>query len=118
MTPLASRIPSRYTRLVPDPVPRIKHPMAATQVASPFHRDGWVWEEKYDGWRVIAYKDGAAGHLVSRNGKDLIRRFAELAAVGRLPAWTLLLDGEVARFDTRLISRFEWLRGRPQEQIE
>jgi len=27
----------------------------------PFHRDGWVYEEKYDGWRMIAYKDGARG---------------------------------------------------------
>jgi hypothetical protein len=24
-------------------------PMAATQVREPFHRDGWVYEEKVDG---------------------------------------------------------------------
>ena len=91
--------------------------MAATQVARPFHRDGWVWEEKYDGWRVVAYKDGAAVHLVSRNGKDLTRRFAErAAALVWLPARTLILDGEVVVFDTNLISRFEWLRGRPKEE--
>jgi ATP-dependent DNA ligase len=23
----------------------------------PFHRPGWVYEEKYDGWRIVAYKD-------------------------------------------------------------
>ena len=33
-------------------------PMAPTLVREPFHRDGWVYEEKVDGWRIIAYKDG------------------------------------------------------------
>jgi len=31
----------------------------ATLVAKPFHHDGWIYEEKYDGWRVVAYKDGS-----------------------------------------------------------
>jgi len=28
--------------------------MQAEQVARPFHRDGWIYEEKYDGWRMAA----------------------------------------------------------------
>jgi ATP-dependent DNA ligase len=31
-------------------------PMIPTQVKKPFHRDGWVYEEKIDGWRMLAYK--------------------------------------------------------------
>jgi bifunctional non-homologous end joining protein LigD len=90
--------------------------MAATDVARPFHRDGWVYEEKYDGWWMIAYKDGTAVRLVSRAGKDHSRRFAELAAAVRaLPPMTLILDGEVAIFDDKLISRFEWFRKRPED---
>jgi bifunctional non-homologous end joining protein LigD len=82
--------------------------MAATQVGKPFHRDGWVYEEKYDGWRMVAYKDGTAVRLVSRAGKAHEWRFAELAAAIRaLPPLTLILDGEVAIFDDALISRFE-----------
>ena len=27
--------------------------MHATQVATPFHRPGWVYEEKVDGYRII-----------------------------------------------------------------
>ncbi len=38
-------------------LPRITLTQAG-EVARPFHRDGWVYEEKYDGWRVVAYKDG------------------------------------------------------------
>ncbi len=31
--------------------------MHATQVAQPFHTPGWVYEEKYDGWRMLVVKD-------------------------------------------------------------
>ena len=54
--------------------------MQADEVAHPFHREGWVYEEKYDGWRMVDYKDGTAVRLLSRAGKDHRRRFAELVA--------------------------------------
>ena len=39
------------------------------------------------------------------------RRFADIAAaVAKLSARTLVLDGEVAIYDEQLRSRFEWLR--------
>ena len=86
-------------------------PTAPTLVRGPFHRDGWVYEEKVDGWRMLAYKDGDRVRLVSRNGRDHTRRFADLAAaVAKLSARTLVLDGEVAMYDQRLRSRFDWLR--------
>jgi bifunctional non-homologous end joining protein LigD len=91
--------------------------MAATQIAKPFHRRGCVYEEKVDGWRVLAYKDAAGVRRVSRNAKDLTRRFPELAAaVAALKPPTLLLDGEIAVFDSQLISRFEWIRARPTDE--
>ena len=90
--------------------------MQADEVAHPFHRDGWIYEEKYDGWRMVAYKEGTAVRLVSRAGKDHSRRFADLAAAIRaLPPDAVILDGEVAIFDDRLISRFEWFRKRPED---
>ena len=44
-----------------------------------------MYEEKYDGWRMVAYTDGTAVRLVSRAGKDHARRFAEVAAAIRAP---------------------------------
>jgi ATP-dependent DNA ligase len=80
-------------------------------VREPFHRDGWVYEEKVDGWRIVAYKDGARVRLVSRNGRDHTRRFAGIAAaIAKLAVRALVLDGEVAIYDERLRSRFDWLR--------
>ncbi len=48
--------------------------MAATQIAKPFHRPGWVYEEKYDGWRMLAYKDGTASDQARREGLVFKRR--------------------------------------------
>jgi len=84
-------------------------PMAPT-LAKPFHRPGWVYEEKYDGWRMIAYKNGSTVRLISRNNVDHTERFRELAnAIAGLKAPTLILDGEVCVFDTNLVSQFHLL---------
>ena len=86
-------------------------PMIPMLVREPFHRPGWVYEEKVDGWRILAYKDGTSVRLLSRNGIDHARRFRELvAAVAALAEPTLVLDGEVAIFDQAMRSRFDLLR--------
>ena len=78
--------------------------MHATQVARPFHTKGWVYEEKYDGWRMLAVKEEDQVRLVSRNGRDHTRRFPEIvAALAKLKPNTLILDGEVAVFDEDLV---------------
>ncbi len=92
--------------------------MHPTLVREPFHRAGWVFEEKVDGWRMLAYKHGSHVRLVSRNGVDHTRRFhAIAAAVAKLSARTLVLDGEVAIYDEQLRSRFDWLREPDPEAV-
>jgi bifunctional non-homologous end joining protein LigD len=92
--------------------------MHATELPKPFHRDGWVYEEKYDGWRMVAEKAGNQVRLTSRNGLDHTKRFPELVkAVEGLGAASVILDGEIAIFDSQLISRFEWLRARPKKEV-
>ena len=59
-------------------------PMAPTLVRAPFHRAGWVYEEKVDGYRMLAYKDGARVRLVSRNGVDHTRRYRHVPALAPL----------------------------------
>jgi ATP-dependent DNA ligase len=58
------------------PVP-LTHP---TLVAGPFHREGWSYEEKYDGWRLVGYKCDGRVWLLSRNHRDHTQRFPALAA--------------------------------------
>jgi bifunctional non-homologous end joining protein LigD len=85
--------------------------MLATLVKEPFHQPGWVYEEKYDGYRILAYKEGARVTLLSRNAKDRTAHFNTVAyAVRALQHQTLLLDGEVVAFDPRGVSRFQLLQ--------
>jgi ATP dependent DNA ligase domain len=92
--------------------------MHPTQVRQPFHRPGWVYEEKIDGWRMAAYKDGKRVRLVSRSGVNHSGRFPDLvAAVASLRPQTLVLDGEIAVFDRQLRSRFDWLRDPDPEAV-
>ena len=92
-------------------IPFRVQPMLATLVSRPFHKPGWVYEEKYDGFRILAYKEGAKVSLLSRNGKDRNQTYPNIAAaVARLSNRTLLLDGEVVTFDNRRVSRFQLLQ--------
>ncbi len=85
--------------------------MLATLVAKPFDREEWVYEEKYDGDRILAYKEGDRVRLLSRNGKERTERFPALErAIRRLRPETLLLDGEVVVFDAKEVSRFQLLQ--------
>ena len=92
--------------------------MLATLVAEPFDKPGWVYEEKYDGERILAHKNGTRVVLLSRNGKENTDRFTKIAAaIARLRPATLLLDGEVVVFDRKRVSRFQLLqqeKGEPE----
>jgi ATP-dependent DNA ligase len=91
--------------------------MHPTLLLRPFHHEGWIYEEKVDGYRMVVYKDEDGVRLVSRNGRDHTRRFPELVkALGGLKPKTFTLDGEVALFDKGPISRFEWLRAKPKDE--
>jgi bifunctional non-homologous end joining protein LigD len=79
------------------PLPHIT-PMAPTFVAQPFHRAGWVYEEKVDGWRMLAYKVARTVRLVSRNGRDHTSRFPGIvAALRKLDATGLILEVSAVR---------------------
>ncbi len=92
--------------------------MLATLVPKPFHKPGWVYEEKYDGVRLLAYKEDGRVRLLSRNGKDDTARFPKLtAAIAKLGPATLLLDGELVVFDREGVSRFQLLQQSKGEPV-
>jgi bifunctional non-homologous end joining protein LigD len=73
----------------------------------------WVYEEKYDGIRAVAYRDGDRVRLLSRTGQDLTAGFASVVdALLKLPDDDLVLDGELVVFDPAGVSRFQLLQRR------
>ena len=79
-------------------------PMLATLLKLPeeqsvLERDDWVYERKLDGLRGIAVRDGDRVDLWSRNHLSFNTRFPELvAAIGRIPVPSFVLDGEIVAF--------------------
>ena len=96
---------------------RLIHPMLAMLVAAPFHRPGWVNEEKYDGVRAIAYRKGKRTRLFSRNLKESTAEFPAIAdALAGLSGGDFVLDGEIVAFDKQGVSRFQVLQRRALDE--
>jgi ATP-dependent DNA ligase len=56
----------------------------------------WRYEPKWDGFRCLAFRDGAKAELQSKSGRSMSRYFPELtAAIGKLKAKKFVLDGEI-----------------------
>jgi bifunctional non-homologous end joining protein LigD len=73
----------------------------------------WVYEEKYDGIRAVAYRDGDRVRLLSRTGQDLTAGFPAIVdALRALPDPDFVLDGELVVFDEKGVSRFQLLQRR------
>ena len=69
-------------------------PMAATLTQDRFTDPEWIFERKFDGIRLLAYKDDSGVRLYSRN--RLPQHMAAVSeAIARLPHTQLILDGEI-----------------------
>jgi hypothetical protein len=86
--------------------------MAATLTQERFAGPEWVFERKFDGIRLLAFKQGSLVRLYSRN--RLPQHLPAIAAaIGALPVAELILDGEVT-WDGRTYHVFDvlWVDGR------
>ena len=78
------------------PPPRFVKPQLALAVDKPPAGEPWCHELKLDGYRIHARIDGGDIRLLTRTGLDWSKRYAAtLAALGRLPARSAYLDGEL-----------------------
>lgn len=87
--------------------------MLAESRAQPFSRAGWLFEMKYDGYRIVAGRDGADVVLLSRNQRALTSVFPELErAINALPYDHFVIDGEVVVCDANGRPNFQRLQKR------
>jgi bifunctional non-homologous end joining protein LigD len=70
-------------------------PMLATMVDKPFHKEGWQYEIKWDGYRAVAFCNKNKVALKSRNDTSFKEKFKTV--VSALQRWNIhaVLDGEV-----------------------
>src|SRR5437764_9710497 len=79
--------------------------------------DNWQYEPKWDGFRCLAFRNGAGISLQSKAGQPLGRYFPDIIeALLRLPAKKFVVDGElVIEVDRRLSFDELQLRLHPAE---
>ncbi len=91
--------------------PKFVEPMKAKLASAPPSDGDWIWELKFDGFRALAIKDGSHVELLSRNGKDLGKKFPALVeAVAQIEAERAVLDGEIVALDDAGRSSFQLLQ--------
>ncbi|MGC3944032.1 MAG: DNA ligase D [Chryseolinea sp.] len=86
--------------------PKSFQPMLATLVDSPFHKEGWVYEVKWDGYRALGFVQHGDVNLLSRNAKTFNEKFYPI--YNELSNWKIdvIVDGEVVVLDDRGHSNF------------
>ena len=77
-------------------LPASQAPQLASLAESPPDAGEWLSEIKFDGYRLLAFKQGASVRLLTRNGLDWTHRVKPLAqAISKLGREAMLLDGEL-----------------------
>jgi bifunctional non-homologous end joining protein LigD len=84
-------------------------PMLATLVHQPFDRPGWLFEIKWDGYRIMAEINKGRVRLYSRNGLPFTERYPAVAAALAKVPHQAILDGEVVVLGSNGYSDFDAL---------
>jgi bifunctional non-homologous end joining protein LigD len=100
---------------VRSPIPPMLASLSKEMVSGP----EWVFEEKYDGIRAVAYRDGERVRVLSRTGQDLTAGVPQIVdALRSLPDDDFVLDGELVVFDEKGVSRFQLLQRRKDPRMK
>jgi bifunctional non-homologous end joining protein LigD len=84
----------------PAPLPTKIEPMLATLATKPFDDDDWLFEVKWDGFRVQAVVDHGKVRLLTRNLNDAAMYFPRLlSSTTWIEAEQAVVDGEVVAID-------------------
>lgn len=91
-------------------------PMLATPKSKIFNDAEWIYEMKWDGYRMIAAVDNGDVKCFSRNGESFTKKFKKITrALGDIPQQAIL-DGEVVALDKKGIPSFQGLQNYPEEK--
>ena len=103
--------PRRSTKRRGGRLPKLVEPELATLVDDVPMGDKWLFEIKFDGYRILTTADGDEVRCYTRNGLDWTARFGGLpTAIAKLGLDRVLLDGELVAIDTDGRSNFSLLQ--------
>jgi bifunctional non-homologous end joining protein LigD len=91
-------------------LPKRLQPMLATLTEAPFDDKGWVFEDKYDGFRMVAKTESGKVTLYSRNGKIISHSYIEVGKALEGVKGDAVIDGELVALDKNGTSHFQLLQ--------
>jgi bifunctional non-homologous end joining protein LigD len=91
-------------------LPKRLQPMLATLTDVPFDDKGWIFEDKYDGFRMVAKVRGGKVSLFSRTGKIISQSYIEVAKALEGIKEDAVVDGELVALDKNGVSHFQLLQ--------
>jgi bifunctional non-homologous end joining protein LigD len=91
-------------------LPKPLQPMLATLTDAPFDDKGWIFEDKYDGFRMVAKIVHGKVTLYSRNGKIISHRYIEVAKALKGVKGDAVIDGELVAIGKDGVSHFQLLQ--------
>jgi bifunctional non-homologous end joining protein LigD len=84
--------------------------MLATLTDEPFDDAGWIFEDKYDGFRMVAKIERGNVTLYSRNGKIISHSYMEVAGALEGVKGDAVIDGELIALDENGVSHFQLMQ--------
>src|ERR1700710_1172199 len=106
----ATRSQKDWPRMNRTTVPKRLQPMLATLTDAPFDDPGWVFEDKYDAFRMIAEIRWGKVALYSRNGKIISRSYMEVAKALEGVKGDAVIDGKLVAIGKDGVSHFQLLQ--------
>ncbi|WP_407154901.1 non-homologous end-joining DNA ligase [Bradyrhizobium sp. STM 3557] len=91
-------------------LPKRLQPMLATLTDAPFDDPGWVFEDKYDGFRMITEIERGKVTLYSRNGKIINHSYSEVVKALEGVKSDAVIDGELVAIGKDGVSHFQLLQ--------
>jgi bifunctional non-homologous end joining protein LigD len=91
-------------------LPKRLQPMLATLIDAPFDNPDWVFESKWDGFRMVACIEGGKVTLYSRNGQIISDSYLPVAKALEAIGHDAVIDGELVALDAQGRSRFQLLQ--------
>jgi bifunctional non-homologous end joining protein LigD len=99
-------------------LPKRLQPMLATLTEAPFDDPRWVFEDKYDGFRMIAEIERGKVKLYSRNGKIISHSYIEVAKALEGVKIDAVIDGELVAVGKDGISHFQLLQNAQRHEAK
>jgi bifunctional non-homologous end joining protein LigD len=99
-------------------LPKRLQPMLATLTDGPFDDSKWVFEDKYDGFRMVATIEGGEVTLYSRNGKIISNNYTEVAKALESITHDAVIDGELVAVGSDGVSHFQLLQNARRHQAK